>query len=79
MHRIAPLGEALESRTHVVAECEPFKEKWDVLEGEMRDLNEGGVKSFDASERREKMIATLGDRKMVATDGEPRRGQTIFD
>ena len=56
-----PCGKAKESRAHIVAECELYKEERDVLEGEMRDVNEGGMKSFDALEGREKTIALLGD------------------
>ena len=37
MHR-SPCGKAMESRTHIVAECELYKEERDVLEGEMRDI-----------------------------------------
>ena len=32
----------------MVGRRELYKEEWDVLEGEMRDVNEGGVKPFDA-------------------------------
>ena len=51
-----------ESRTHIVAECELYQEKRDVLEGEMRDLNISGMKLFDALDIGEKTIAILGDR-----------------
>ena len=37
------------------------KEELDVLEGEMWDLNENGMKSFDASDSGEKTMAILGD------------------
>ena len=57
-----PCGKATESRTHIVAECEPYQEERDVLEGEMRDLDNSGMKSFDALDSREKTIAILGDR-----------------
>ena len=43
-------------------ECELYQEERDVLEGEMRDLDKSGMKSFDASDSREKTIAILGDR-----------------
>ena len=33
-----------------------------MLEGEMWDVNEGGIKSFDALDSREKTMATLEDR-----------------
>ena len=57
-----PCGKAIESRTHIVAECELYQEERDVLEGEMRDLDKSGMKSFDALDSREKTIAILGDR-----------------
>ena len=57
-----PCGKAVESRTHIVAECELYKEERDVLEGEMRELDKSGMKSFDALDSREKTIAILGDR-----------------
>ena len=57
-----PCGKAMESRTHIVAECELYKEERDVLEGEMRDMNEGGTESFEGLDSREKTIAILGDR-----------------
>ena len=56
-------GKAIESRTHIVAECELYQEERDVLEGEMRDLDKSGMKSFDALDNsQEKTIAILGDR-----------------
>ena len=58
-----PCGKAIESRTHIVAECELYQEERDVLEGEMRNLNKkSGLKSFDALDSRENTIAILGDR-----------------
>ena len=45
-----------------MAECELYQEERDVLQGEMRDLNKSGMKSFDALDSREKTIAILGDR-----------------
>ena len=51
-----PCGQAIESRTHIVAECEVYQEERDVLEGEMRDLNKSGMKSFDALDSREKRL-----------------------
>ena len=44
-----------------------------VLEGGMRDVNKGVMKSFDALDRREKTMATLGE-KLAATNGETGRG-----
>ena len=58
-----PCGKAIESRTHIVAECELYKEERDVLEGEVRDLDRrSGMKSFDALDSREKTIVILGDK-----------------
>ena len=57
-----PCGKAVESRTHIVAECELYKEERDVLEGEIRDLDKSGMESFDALDSREKTIDILGDR-----------------
>ena len=53
-----------------MAECELFKEERDILEEEMREVKEGGIKSFDALDGRAKTIAV----EMVATDGEAGRG-----
>ena len=55
-----PCGKAVESRTHTVAEYELYQEERDVLEGEMQDLNKGGMESFAALDRRERTIAILG-------------------
>ena len=68
-----PCGKARESRTHKVVECELYKEERDILEREMREVNEGGIKSFDALDIREKTIAILGDRlwpQMAKQDGD---------
>ena len=50
-----------------MAECELYQEERDVLEGEMRDFNRSGMKSFDALNSREKMIAILEDRRWPQT------------
>ena len=57
-----PCGKARESRIHIVAECELYKDERDILDEEMREVKEGGIKSFDALDNREKTIASLGDR-----------------
>ncbi|CAN0093298.1 unnamed protein product [Sphacelaria rigidula] len=54
-------GKAIESRSHIVAECELYKEEREVLDGEMRDVNKGGVESFDTLDTKEKTMAILGD------------------
>ena len=59
MYRISPVV-ATESRTHEVADCELYTEERDVLE--MREANEGAMKSFDARVRNEKTMAILGER-----------------
>ena len=38
----------------IVTECELYKEERDVLEGGMREVSEGGMKSFDALDSSEK-------------------------
>ena len=62
-----PCGKATESRTHVVAEHELYKEKRDVLEEEMRGVNTGGMKSFEAADSSEKTVDILGDRRWPQT------------
>ena len=52
-----PCGKGIESRTHKVAEFELYKEEQDILEEEMREVKEGGIKSFEALYSREKTIA----------------------
>ena len=42
---MCPCGKAVESRTHIVIECEICKEERDVLE-EMRKIDECGVETF---------------------------------
>ena len=54
-----PCGTAIESRTHIVGECEIYEE--DVL-GETRKLDECDMEEFGRSEISEKTIAILGDR-----------------
>ena len=69
---MCPCGKAVESRTHIVIECEICKEERDVLE-EMRKIDECGVETFGTLDSSEKTIAILR-RYMVATDGETARG-----
>ena len=56
------MWKAIESRTHIVAECELYQDERDVLEAEMWDLKTSDMESFDALDRWEKTIAILGDR-----------------
>ena len=44
-------GEATESRAHVVVGCQRYKEERDMPESGTRDVNEGGMRSFEALDR----------------------------
>ena len=71
--QIRPRGKAVESRTHIVGECEIYQEERDALE--MRKLDECGMENFGTLDSSEKTIAILGDTwYMVATDGWTGRG-----
>ena len=59
-------------RTHIVGECEIYKEERGVLK-EMREIDECDMEEFDALDSSEKTIAILGDRRMVATGGQTGR------
>ena len=58
---MCPCGKAVESKTHIVGECEIYKEDLDVLE-EMRKMDECGMETFGTLDSSEKAIAILGDR-----------------
>ena len=60
---MCPCGKAIESKTHIVGECEMHEEERDVLEEEMRkidecDMEEFGTLLIDSA----KTSAILGDR-----------------
>ena len=55
-----PFGKAVESRTHIVGECEIYKEERDVLE-EVRKIDECDMEKFGTLDSSEKMTAILGD------------------
>ena len=55
-----PCGKAVESRTHIVEECEIYKEERDALE--MRKIDECDMEKFGTLDSSEKTIAILGDR-----------------
>ena len=58
MHRRALVAkQERESRIHIGAECELYKDERDILVEEMREVIEGGIKSFDALDSRDKTIA----------------------
>ena len=53
----------METRTHIVGECEIYKEERDVLEEEeMREIDDCDMEEFDTPDSSEKTIAILGDR-----------------
>ena len=58
--QMCPCGKAVESRTHIVGECEIYKEERDVLE--MRKIDECDMEKFGTLDSSEKTIAILGDR-----------------
>ena len=43
---LCPYGKAIESRTHIVGECEVYKEERDALEEEMREIDECDMEEF---------------------------------
>ena len=55
-------GTTIESRTHIVGECEIYEEERDALEEEMRKLDGCDMEEFGILENSEKTIAILGDR-----------------
>ena len=59
---LCPCGTAIKSRTHIVGECEIYKEKLNVLEEEMRKLDDCDMEEFGRLESSDKTIAILGDR-----------------
>ena len=60
--QMCPCGKSIKSRTHIVGECEINKEERDVLEEEMREIDECDMAKFDTLISSEKTIAILGDR-----------------
>ena len=59
MHRCALVAKQY-SRTHIVGECEIYKEERDILE--MRKIDECDMEKFGTLDSSEKTIAILGDR-----------------
>ena len=57
-----PCGKAIESRTHIVGECDIYKEEWDVLEEEMKEIGERDMEELGTLDTSEEMIAILGGR-----------------
>ena len=58
---MSPCDKAIENRTHIVGECEIYKEERDMLQ-EMRKIDECDMNKCGTLDGREKTIAILGDR-----------------
>ena len=58
---MCPCGTTIQSRAHIVGECEIYKEERDALE-EMKKLDVCDMEEFGRLESSEKTIAILGDR-----------------
>ena len=69
---MCPCGTTIGSGTHIVGECEIYKEKRDTLEEEVRILDVCDMEEFCRLESSDKKIAVLGE--MVAADGKTGRG-----
>ena len=59
---MCPRGTTIESGTHMVGECEMYKEERDALEEETRKLDVCDMEEFGILESSEKTIAILGGR-----------------
>ena len=59
---ICPCGTTIETRTHIVEECEICKEERDALEEEMRKSGVCDMEEFGRLESSEKTIVILEDR-----------------
>ena len=57
--QVCPCGKATESRTHIVGECEMYKEERYVFQEEMREIDECYMEEFDPLDNRDKTIAIL--------------------
>ena len=55
--QMCPCGKALERTTHIVGEYEKHKEKRDVLEDEMKKIDECGMEKFGTLDSSKKTIA----------------------
>ena len=60
--RMCPCGKAVESRAHIAGECEIYKKERDVLEGEVRKIDECVMEKSGTLDSSPKTIAILGDR-----------------
>ena len=64
---MCPCGMTIESRTHVVGECEIYKEERDALEEEMRKFDACDMEEFGRLKTSENTIAILRDRRWPQT------------
>ena len=64
MHRCARVAKQylVDSRSHILGKSEMHKEERDVVEGEIKELDECDMEDFGTLDSSEKTIATLGDR-----------------
>ena len=79
---MCPCGKSVESRTHIVGECEIYKEERDVLEKSMRKIDERSVEKFGTLDCSEKTINILGDRWWPQTakqQGDKMRKNLIYN
>ena len=60
--QVCPCGETVEGRTQILGECEMYKEEQDVLEAEMRAIDDCDMEDFGTLDSSEKTIAIVGDR-----------------
>ena len=61
--QMCPCGKAIDSRTHIAGECEVFKEERDVLEEEMREIDECGIEEIAARKRSLSQEIDSGEKK----------------
>ena len=59
--QMCPCGKAVHSLTHIMEECDIYKEERDVLE-KMRKIDECGMEKLSTLDSSEKTIDILGDR-----------------
>ena len=59
---MCPCGTTIESKTHIVGECDAYKEERDALEEGIRKLDDCNMEEFGGLESSGKTIAILGDR-----------------
>ena len=61
---MCPCGKTIESRSYIVEECEMYTEERDVLEDEMRKIDDCDVDNFwYTQDDSEEMIAIVGDKR----------------